>query len=30
MDIAWVAGVVVLFAALFGLLRLCAALKEPR
>jgi hypothetical protein len=30
MDIAWVTGVVVLFAALVGLLRLCAALKEPR
>ena len=30
MDIAWIAGVVVLFAALSGLLRLCAALREPR
>ncbi len=28
MDIAWVAGVVVLFAALVGLVRLCASLKE--
>ena len=30
MDIAWVAGDVALFAALTALLRLCAALKEPR
>lgn len=30
MDIAWIAGVVALFASLVGLLRVCAALRESR